>query len=84
MLSKKVVTLPYNLKNIMMRLLKVTTAIALLTLFACHTTPTTDTPEPLTPYVNPFIGTDGTGNTYPGATTPFGMVQLSPDIGIPG
>ena len=38
----------------------------------------------LTKYVNPFIGTDGTGNTYPGAMTPFGMVQLSPDIGIPG
>lgn len=38
----------------------------------------------LTDYVNPFIGTDGTGNTYPGTTTPFGMVQLSPDIGIPG
>ncbi len=38
----------------------------------------------LTHYVNPFIGTDGPGNTYPGATIPFGMVQLSPDIGIPG
>lgn len=38
----------------------------------------------LTDYVNPFIGTDGPGNTYPGATVPFGMVQLSPDIGIPG
>ncbi|WP_420321320.1 GH92 family glycosyl hydrolase [Flagellimonas sp.] len=38
----------------------------------------------LTDFVNPFIGTDGPGNTYPGATTPFGMVQLSPDIGIPG
>ncbi|WP_299557283.1 GH92 family glycosyl hydrolase [Seonamhaeicola sp.] len=37
-----------------------------------------------TQYVNPFIGTDGPGNTYPGATVPFGMVQLSPDIGIPG
>jgi predicted alpha-1,2-mannosidase len=37
-----------------------------------------------THYVNPFIGTDGPGNTYPGATVPFGMVQLSPDIGIPG
>ncbi|MDO5606834.1 MAG: GH92 family glycosyl hydrolase [Capnocytophaga sp.] len=35
-------------------------------------------------FVNPFIGTDGPGNTYPGATVPFGMVQLSPDIGIPG
>jgi len=38
----------------------------------------------LTQYVNTFIGTDGPGNTYPGATLPFGMVQLSPDIGIPG
>ena len=41
-------------------------------------------PLKLTDYVNPFIGTDGPGNTYPGATVPFGMVQLSPDIGIPG
>lgn len=29
--------------------------------------------------VDPFIGTDGHGHTYPGATLPFGMVQLSPD-----
>ena len=42
------------------------------------------TNQRLTQYVNPFIGTDGPGNTYPGATVPFGMVQLSPDIGIPG
>lgn len=35
-------------------------------------------------YVNPFIGTDFTGNTYPGAQAPFGMVQLSPDNGLPG
>ena len=33
----------------------------------------------LTDYVDPFIGTDGTGHTFPGATRPFGMVQLSPD-----
>jgi len=32
-----------------------------------------------THYVNPFIGTGGDGNTYPGAQLPFGMVQLSPD-----
>lgn len=37
-----------------------------------------------TDYVNPFIGTDFTGNTYPGAQAPFGMVQLSPDNGLPG
>jgi len=30
-------------------------------------------------YVNPFIGTHKMGHTYPGATVPFGMVQLSPD-----
>ncbi|MBP9019786.1 MAG: hypothetical protein KBG04_08220, partial [Bacteroidales bacterium] len=30
-------------------------------------------------YVNPFIGTGGHGHTFPGATYPFGMMQLSPD-----
>ncbi len=34
--------------------------------------------------VNPLIGTDGKGNVYPGAQAPFGMVQLSPDNGLPG
>lgn len=33
-------------------------------------------------YVNPFIGTGGHGHTYPGATVPFGMLQVSPDNGI--
>ena len=32
-----------------------------------------------TKLVNPFIGTGGHGHTYPGATSPFGAVQLSPD-----
>jgi predicted alpha-1,2-mannosidase len=35
-------------------------------------------------YVNPFIGTGGHGHTYPGATAPFGMVQLSPDTRLEG
>ncbi|KAI9430781.1 putative alpha-1,2-mannosidase [Russula earlei] len=35
-------------------------------------------------YVNPFIGTAAHGHTYPGATLPFGMVQLSPDNGKEG
>lgn len=30
-------------------------------------------------YVDPFIGTGGHGHTFPGATVPFGMMQLSPD-----
>ncbi len=33
-------------------------------------------------HVNPFIGTGGHGHTFPGATVPFGMVQLSPDTRI--
>ncbi len=35
-------------------------------------------------YVNPFIGTGGHGHTFPGATVPFGMVQLSPDTRTEG
>ena len=35
-------------------------------------------------YVNPMIGTGGLGHTYPGATVPFGMVQLSPDTRVDG
>lgn len=37
------------------------------------------TPENLSQYVKPIIGTQRMGHTYPGATVPFGMVQLSPD-----
>jgi predicted alpha-1,2-mannosidase len=37
-----------------------------------------------TSIVNPFIGTDGHGHTFPGATMPFGMVQLSPDTRLDG
>ena len=40
--------------------------------------------EDFTKYVNPFIGTDYTGNTYPGVQLPHGLVQLSPDNGLPG
>ncbi|GAA4338268.1 GH92 family glycosyl hydrolase [Mucilaginibacter gynuensis] len=35
--------------------------------------------ENLVQYVNPIIGTQRMGHTYPGATVPFGMVQLSPE-----
>ncbi len=40
--------------------------------------------QSLTSYVNPFIGTGGTGHTFPGATLPHGMVQLSPDTRTEG
>ncbi len=35
-------------------------------------------------FVDPFIGTGGHGHTFPGATVPFGMVQLSPDTRLEG
>ncbi|MGB0776511.1 MAG: GH92 family glycosyl hydrolase [Flavobacteriaceae bacterium] len=42
--------------------------------------------EKTSPYflVDPFIGTGGHGHTYPGATLPFGMVQMSPDSRLDG
>jgi predicted alpha-1,2-mannosidase len=56
--------------------------VVIFLLYNCGSSPSEH--AELTSYVNPFIGTDGPGNTYPGATVPYGMVQLSPDIGIPG
>ena len=38
--------------------------------------------ENVSSYVDPFIGTGGHGHTYPGATVPFGMLQVSPVNGI--
>lgn len=43
---------------------------------------TTDAGEAAYAAVDPFIGTGGEGHTYPGATVPYGMVQLSPDTRI--
>lgn len=57
-------------------------AVSLLALVAC--TPEKKQEADYSQYVNPMIGTDFTGNTYPGAQVPFGMVQLSPDNGLPG
>ena len=36
-------------------------------------------PNRFVDYVRPFVGTQGEGNTYPGPSAPFGMIQLSPD-----
>ncbi len=38
----------------------------------------------LVDFVNPFIGTGGHGHTYPGASLPFGMIQVGPDNGTSG
>ena len=52
-----------------------------LTLFVggCRKNPQEASSTDYTKFVDPFIGTGGHGHTYPGATVPFGMVQLSPD-----
>ncbi|MFI2742554.1 GH92 family glycosyl hydrolase [Zhouia sp. PK063] len=41
-----------------------------------------NTDKNLISYVNPLIGTDRMGHTFPGAAAPFGMVQLSPETNI--
>lgn len=52
----------------------------ILLLGICHLLPA----QRLTRYVDPFLGTGGHGHVYPGASVPFGMVQLSPDNGMEG
>jgi predicted alpha-1,2-mannosidase len=37
------------------------------------------TPIRLSDYIRPFVGAQGEGNTFPGPSAPFGMVQISPD-----
>ncbi|MER6220604.1 GH92 family glycosyl hydrolase [Streptomyces sp900105755] len=58
---------------------------AVLTASALLTAPAAEAAEPaggsLADLVNPFIGSQDDGNTFPGAAVPFGMVQLSPDTG---
>ncbi|MGX9890992.1 GH92 family glycosyl hydrolase [Streptomyces sp. NPDC002276] len=54
-------------------------AVAVSALFAAPATASAS--GQLTDLVNPFIGTENDGNTYPGAAVPFGMVQFSPDTG---
>ncbi len=60
-------------------MLRILIYINVFILFAINTNA-----QKLTDYVNPFVGTDAHGHTFPGATTPFGMVQLSPDTRIDG
>ena len=67
-----------------MRTLFVSVLVALFALGACTPSQSSSEKVDYTQLVNPFIGTDFTGNTYPGAQAPFGMVQLSPDNGLAG
>lgn len=58
--------------------------IGMFFLLGCKTDKFSTRSKNITAYVNPFIGTGGHGHTYPGATLPFGMVQLSPDTRLEG
>ncbi len=60
--------------------LKLSSFFLLLLLGSC----TNNHGQTLLKYADPFIGTGGHGHTYPGATVPFGMVQVSPDNGSEG
>jgi predicted alpha-1,2-mannosidase len=63
-----------------------TTVILILAIFSgCRLSPKSDAvPAGKINLVNPFIGTGGHGHTFPGATVPYGMVQLSPDTRLNG
>ena len=52
--------------------------LSLLLFNSCKEDISSFTTEDFTQYVNPFIGTSKMGHVFPGATAPFGMVQLSP------
>lgn len=64
------------------RLLIAFAATAMLASGAALAAPSKSAAERAYAAVDPFIGTGGEGHTYPGATVPFGMVQLSPDTRI--
>lgn len=62
---------------------RIITYFLLANIMSCNNTKTTEqlditSNKDYTQYVNPFIGTSKMGHVFPGATAPFGMVQLSP------
>ena len=72
---------PYLMKSVISML------FVLFLMTGCNNKPKTESAKKdksLISYVNPFIGTGGHGHTYPGATMPFGMMQLSPDTRLDG
>src|ERR1700712_292866 len=58
------------------------TVLTLALLSGLLSAQTTLTPQARLAMVDPFIGTGPDGHTFPGATSPFGMIQLSPNTGI--
>ena len=82
MLNHEIVLKNMHMNKLLGQFLMV--SLFLFSFVACTSAEAEGRAESLADCVNPFIGTDFTGNTYPGAQVPFGMVQLSPDNGLPG
>src|SRR5688500_8212770 len=51
---------------------------AAMTMFSTHAQAQSTSAPPLSATVNTFIGSKDEGNTFPGASAPFGLVQVSP------
>ncbi|MBK7213079.1 MAG: GH92 family glycosyl hydrolase [Bacteroidales bacterium] len=64
--------------------MKLKALLPAICIIACSLTVSSFAQKSLTSWVNPFVGTGAHGHTYPGATVPFGMVQLSPDTRLEG
>jgi predicted alpha-1,2-mannosidase len=58
-------------------------ALTIISGFSSHTAVSVQTKDPVD-YVDPFIGTDFFGHTFPGACLPYAMVHLSPDVNNQG
>ena len=59
-------------------------SLALTGMLSSCNTPTNDAQTDYTQFVDVFIGAADNGHTFPGATTPFGMIQTSPVTGAVG
>ncbi|MBN2763200.1 MAG: GH92 family glycosyl hydrolase [Bacteroidales bacterium] len=68
-----------RIKNSGLVILVIAGGICLLCMHSCGPGQTSE--KDYAKFVNPFIGTAANGHTYPGATAPFGMVQVSPETG---
>lgn len=66
------------------KMLRILTVTCLLMLWPFESPSQTSSLSDPNRFVDPFIGTGGHGHTFPGATLPFGMVQLSPDTRLTG
>ena len=74
-----------HFKTVKKKIFLLSAAVALLSVSCSQkNSQTADTLADLNQYVDPFIGTGFHGHTFPGATRPYSMVQLSPDTHIMG